>query len=127
MMKGHSCERVWDPNSIPELQGLSKLKQWKLWREAHHAALRISLFWVAHIVPWVGAAALTLVFLLVVDAFRRNTFIAVGWMFCWMFLGLWICNHIVLRVMRPLLAQRPAALGAHPPAEDGSYYVPPAF
>ncbi len=116
----------WRLNSIPELQGLSKFQQRQLWRKGHRAALRTPLFWIAHmLLSGVGAiGTLTPVML---DAFPNNILISIGWMLCWLTLGLVIYNPILMRVMRPLLAQHRAALEPHARDADGSYYVPPAF
>ena len=116
----------WGVNSIPELQGLPKAEQRLLWQVGRRAALRIPHIRAAYAVQFVmfmiGATTPALL-----DAFPSSMPLTMLWGGLWGVGGSLIFNQFLIKAMRPILTMRRAALEAKPRAEDGSYYVPPAF
>ncbi|HYF65500.1 MAG TPA: hypothetical protein VD886_21920 [Herpetosiphonaceae bacterium] len=116
----------WGANSIPELKGLPKAEQRRLWFIGLRAGLRKPRVWAAYALM-ITAIMVGVALPSILELFPGNLALAALWGGLWGGLGSFIANQIIIAAIRPVLALHRAALEARSRADDGSYYVPPAI
>jgi hypothetical protein len=121
-----SMKLYWGLNSIPELRGLPKAQQKRLWRIGVRAGGRMPRVWGAYfLMVLVLIIGLGLIPPLIPN-FPRAGVVYTLWNALWGGLGGVSLSHLSTHAIRPVLAKHRQAMEAKP-AKDGSYYVPPAL
>jgi hypothetical protein len=114
----------WGFNSIPELQGLPKAQQRRLWSSGVRAGWRMPRVWGAYLLMALFMGVGIFVPRLLGDLLDGQG-LRVLWGAVWGGLGGLLANQITTHAIRPVLAMHRRALEPRPPG-DNSYYVPPA-
>jgi hypothetical protein len=116
----------WGLKSVPELQGLPKAQQKRLWRIGMRAGLRMPVVWggflLMAIIGGVGIFLLPPLLPNLLDSSMSR----ILWSGMWGGLGGFVSSQVTTTAIRPVLARHRQAMEAKP-AKDGSYYVPPAL
>ena len=116
----------WGIHSIPELHGLPKTQQRRLWQTYTRTAFRMPRVWGSYALMAIMVMAVSAIPILL-DIVPSGTRVFPIWSGLSSGLGFVICNQILIRAMRPLLAIHRRALEPRERNDDSSYYVPPAF
>ena len=116
----------WGLHSIPELHGLPKTQQRRLWQTYFRVVLRMPRVWGSYALMAIMVMSVSMIPTLL-DSVPSGTWAYPIWTGLSSGLGFVICNQVVIRAMRPLLAIHRRALEPRERNDDSSYYVPPAF
>ena len=115
----------WGLNSIPELQGLPKPQQQRLWRMGVRAGWRMPRVWGGYLLMLLSMSIGNFGPILL-PGFFSGLLPIILWGAFWGGLGGVVPSQVTIRAVRPVLARHRQAMEPKP-SRDGSYYVPPAF